>query len=136
MRAILIAEDAPDTREVVRAALARSGHQLYVAADGNEAWELLRCHQPQVAVLDVQMPGRTGLELVQMIRADPELRRTYIILLTGEKLERDVLAGQGAGANRYFIKPFSVQGLTDAVAQGFELADALEPVSREDREGW
>jgi DNA-binding response OmpR family regulator len=132
----VIADDDPDTRALVHAALTRGGYEVHVAEDGDEAWELLKRHRPPVAVLDVQMPGRTGLELIEDIRADADLRTTYILLLTGERLERDVLAGQGAGANRYLIKPFSVAGLTQAVAQGFELGASPDPPSWLERAGW
>ena len=136
MRTVVIADDDPDTRGLVHAALTRSGYDVHVAEDGDEAWELLKRHRPRVAVLDVQMPGRTGLELVGEIRADADLRTTYVLLLTGERLERDVLAGQDAGANRYLIKPFSVAGLTQAVAQGFELGASPDPPSWLERAGW
>ena len=136
MKAVVIADDDSDTRELVSTALIRAGYQVHVAEDGDEAWKLLRRHRPLVAVLDVQMPGRTGLELVAAIRADPDLRGAYVLLLTGERLEWDVVAGQRAGANRYLLKPFSVQGLTEAVAQGFKLAGTPEPPAPGHRAGW
>ena len=136
MKTVVIADDDLDTRELVRAALTRSGYEVHVAEDGDQAWDLLKRHRPPVAVLDVQMPGRTGLELTEEIRADPDLRTTYVLLLTGERLERDVLAGQEAGANRYLIKPFSVAGLTHAVAQGFNLGSSPEPPGWMERAGW
>jgi DNA-binding response OmpR family regulator len=136
VKTVVIADDDQDTRELVRAALTRSGYEVQVAEDGDEAWELLKRYRPRVAVLDVQMPGRTGLELVAAIRADADLRTTYVLLLTGERLERDVLAGQDAGTNRYLIKPFSVAGLTQAVAQGFELGPSREPPAWPERAGW
>src|SRR5262249_33608656 len=126
-----------DTRELVRTALTRSGYEVHAAEDGDEAWELLKRYRPPVAVLDVQMPGRSGLELVTAIRADAELRTTYVLLLTGERLERGVLAGREAGANRSLIKPFSVAGLTQAVAQGFDLGSSPDqPPPWPERAGW
>ncbi|HEY3078439.1 MAG TPA: response regulator [Chloroflexota bacterium] len=122
-----MADDEPVIRELVCTALAREGYRVLAAEDGDEAWALLRRHRPLVAVLDVRMPGRTGVELVEAIRADPDLRGTYVLLFTAERRERDVLAGQNAGANRYLIKPFSVAGLTRAVAQGFDLVEAPSP---------
>jgi DNA-binding response OmpR family regulator len=136
MRTVVIADDDEDTRELVRTALVRSGYDVHVADDGEEAWRLLKLHRPRVAVLDVQMPGQTGLELVAAIRADAALRTTSVLLLTGERLERDVLAGQGAGTDRYLIKPFSIAGLTQAVAQGFDLGRQPEPPAWPERTGW
>jgi CheY-like chemotaxis protein len=122
-RTVLVADDEPVIRELVSTALGRAGYRVLTAEDGDQAWELLRRHRPLVAVLDVRMPGRTGVELVQAIRADPDLRDTYVLLFTAERHQRDVVAGQNAGANRYIIKPFTVAGLTRAVAQGFDLVD-------------
>jgi CheY-like chemotaxis protein len=124
---VLVAEDDDTARELLCTALRRAGHQVLAAADGDEAWELLRRHRPRVAVLDVQMPGRTGLEVVAALRADPELRDTYVLMLTGERREQDLRAGQAAGANRYLLKPFSMLGLTQAVAQGFDMTDTPPP---------
>jgi CheY-like chemotaxis protein len=126
MKTIVIAEDDPVTRELVQVLLTREGYLVHAAADGTAAWELLRRHRPPIAVLDVRMPGRTGLELLAAIRAEPGLRRTYVVMLTAEKQERDVLAGQAAGADRYLIKPFAARTLTAAVAQGFDVAAARE----------
>jgi CheY-like chemotaxis protein len=126
-RTVLVADDEPVIRELVCTALTREGFRVLAAEDGDEAWALLRRHRPPVAVLDVRMPGRTGLELVEAIRADPHLRGTYVLLFTAERREQHVLAGQNAGANRYLIKPFSVAGLIRAVTQGFDLVDAPSP---------
>jgi CheY-like chemotaxis protein len=127
MRTVLIADDELVTRQVVTAALEKAGYRVLTARDGNEAWELLRRHRPPVAVLDRRMPGRTGVELVDAIRDDPELRSTYVVMFTAERREEDVVTGQAAGANRYLLKPFSMKGLVDAVAQGFALADPETP---------
>jgi len=136
MKSVVIADDDEATRGLVSTALSRAGYDVHVAEDGDEAWELLTRHRPPVAVLDVQMPGRTGLELVAAIRADPRLSGAYILLLTGERLERDVVAGQTAGANRYLLKPFSIRGLTEAVAQGFKLVETPEPPRQGPPTGW
>jgi CheY-like chemotaxis protein len=136
MKPVVIADDDEATRGLVSAALSRAGYDVHAAGDGDEAWTLLTLHRPAVAILDVQMPGRTGLELVAAIRADPDLRGAYVLLLTGERLERDVVAGQSAGANRYLLKPFSIRGLTEAVAQGFKLVETSEPPARTQQSGW
>jgi CheY-like chemotaxis protein len=138
MKTIVIAEDDPVTRELVQVLLTREGYLVHAAADGTAAWELLRRHRPPIAVLDVRMPGRTGLEVLAAIRADPELRRTYVLMLTAENQERDVRAGQAAGADRYLIKPFAARTLIAAVAQGLDLAAArqVEPEPPPDRDSW
>jgi DNA-binding response OmpR family regulator len=134
LRSVVIAEDDPVTRELVEVLLTREGYTVHAAPDGIAGWELLRQHRPTVAVLDVRMPGRSGLELLAAIRAEPGVRRTYVVMLTAENQERDVLAGQAAGADRYLIKPFAARTLIAAVAQGFDLAAARQPEAEAPRQ--
>jgi len=67
--------------------------------------------------LDVQMPGRAGLELTYAIRGDPELSRTFVVLLTSKAQQADIQAGLAAGADRYLTKPFSPLELLTVVEQ-------------------
>ncbi|MBI3968962.1 MAG: response regulator, partial [Chloroflexi bacterium] len=87
------------------------------AGDGDEAWQLLQEHRPDLAVLDIQMPGRTGLELTRAIRNDPRLATMPVILLTARARSSDVEAGLAAGANLYLTKPFSPLQLMQAIDQ-------------------
>ena len=107
MATILIADDEPSLRLLVGATIASDEYRVVEAADGDEAWDLLRQHHPAVALLDVSMPGRTGIELVRSIRADPGLAATRIILLTAKAQPSDRAAGLAAGADHYLTKPFS-----------------------------
>jgi len=111
---VLIADDDGSIRLLVRACIGSEGYDVLEAADGDRAWELLRQHGPSVALLDVQMPGRSGLELTRAIRADPGLRPTRVILLTANARPEDVAAGL-AGADLYLTKPFSPLELCGAV---------------------
>ena len=77
------------------------------AGDGEAAWALLLAHHPRVAVLDVQMPGRDGLELTRAIRREPALDGTRVILLTAHAQQGAVRAGRAAGVDVYLTKPFS-----------------------------
>jgi CheY-like chemotaxis protein len=104
---ILIADDEPSLRLLVSATIASDAYRLVEAADGDEAWELIQEHHPTVALLDIQMPGRTGLELTHAIKGDPTLADIRVILLTAQAQQRDVEAGTAAGADRYLTKPFS-----------------------------
>jgi CheY-like chemotaxis protein len=107
VRTVLIADDEASLRLLVSATLASDDYELVEATDGDEAWALLQQHRPEVALLDVQMPGRTGLELTRAIKADPALSHAYVILLTAQAQEADVAAGREAGADQYLTKPFS-----------------------------
>jgi DNA-binding response OmpR family regulator len=104
---VLIADDEPSVRRLVRTTIASDEYDVVEAADGDQAWSLLREHRPNVAVLDVRMPGRSGLDITRAIRADADLARMRVILLTANLGESDVRAGMDAGADVYLTKPFS-----------------------------
>ncbi|HZS24882.1 MAG TPA: response regulator [Gaiellaceae bacterium] len=110
---VLIADDDPDIRMLVRLRLERSGYEVVAASDGAEALALAGEISPDVAILDVTMPGLSGTEVTHALRA-----RSYalpIILLTARAAETDVLLGAEAGADAYVTKPFSPQELESRV---------------------
>ncbi len=121
-RTVLIADDEPNLRLLVNASIASDAYRVVEAEDGDEAWRLLLEHRPAVALLDVQMPGRTGLELARAIKSEPELSSTRVILLTSKAQEADIQAGLAAGADRYLTKPFSPLELLTVVEDALGLA--------------
>jgi CheY-like chemotaxis protein len=104
---VLIADDEPSMRLLVRATIESDQYQVMEASDGDEAWAMIKEHKPSVVLLDVQMPGRTGLEVLAMIRSDPSLAATRVIIVTAKALKADVEVGMAAGADLYLTKPFS-----------------------------
>ena len=94
-------------RLLVRATIESDQYEVLEAGDGEEAWNLIRQHKPSVVLLDVQMPGRTGLEVLALIRSDPSLSATRVIMLTAKALKADMELGITAGADLYLTKPFS-----------------------------
>ncbi len=120
VKTVLIADDQPSLRLLVSATLASEEIDIIEAADGDEAWQLLQQRRPQLALLDVQMPGRTGIDLARAIRADEHLANTRVILLTSKAQQQDVDAGLAAGADRYLTKPFSPLELLEHVEQLLE----------------
>jgi CheY-like chemotaxis protein len=104
---ILIADDHQSLRQIVRVTIASDTYLVLEAADGDEAWEILQTCRPDVALLDIRMPGHDGLALTRAIRADPLLSSVRVILLTGDKEPADIAAGRAAGADYYLTKPFS-----------------------------
>ena len=117
MTTVLIADDEPSLRLLVSATIASDEYEVVEAVDGDEAWGLIRRHRPNVVLLDVQMPGRTGLELARAIRNDPDLSKISVILLTSKAQQADIEAGLAAGADRYLTKPFSPLELLRVVEQ-------------------
>jgi CheY-like chemotaxis protein len=120
MPTVLVADDVPDVRELISMTLSPEPYTVLEATDGNMAWAMIQEHHPEVVVLDVLMPGRTGLELTKAIRDDPALASTYVILLSAAAQPVQILAGLEAGADRYMIKPFSLVEFLDAVLEGME----------------
>ena len=119
---VLIADDEPSLRVLVHATIASDQYLVLEAVDGDEAWQLLLEHKPDLALLDVQMPGRSGLELTRAIRAEPELAHVHVILLTSQAQETDIQAGLTAGADRYLTKPFSPLELLTVVEEALGIA--------------
>jgi CheY-like chemotaxis protein len=114
---VLIADDDPATRRLVYATLASDQYTVVEAADGEEAWRLIREHHPAVAILDWQMPVYSGLELTAVIKGDPQVRDMTVIMLTGRSARADREAGARAQADVYLIKPFLPEELLGAVEQ-------------------
>jgi CheY-like chemotaxis protein len=111
MRKILIADDEQPLRLLVRATLEdESGERRYKiieAADGNEALEMARRERPELILLDIQMPGLSGLEVCKMLKNDPATSDLMIVMLTAKGQQSDRERGLAAGADDYFAKPFS-----------------------------
>jgi sigma-B regulation protein RsbU (phosphoserine phosphatase) len=103
---ILIADDHELSRFKLKTDLEKWGHQVTVAEDGEQAWELFQRHRFAIVVTDWMMPKLDGLELVKMIRASDCADYVYIIMLTAKAEKHDIVAGMGAGADDFLVKPF------------------------------
>ncbi|MEP6752375.1 MAG: response regulator [Candidatus Dormiibacterota bacterium] len=121
MRTVLIADDEPSMRLLVHATIESDDYAVVEASDGAEAWAMVQEHKPSLVLLDVQMPHRTGIEVLRSIRTDPTLSATKVILLTSKAQESDVEAGLIAGADFYLTKPFSPLDLLTRVEEALQL---------------
>jgi CheY-like chemotaxis protein len=121
LRTVLIADDEPSMRLLVHATIESDDYEVVEAADGMEAWAMIQQRKPSLVLLDVQMPGRSGLEVLRSVRADPSLLATRVILLTSKAQEHDVEAGLIAGADFYLTKPFSPLDLLTRVEEALQL---------------
>jgi len=110
---ILVVDDEPNIREVVGLYLRQDGHAVVVAADGEEALRLYRQARPDLVVLDLMLPGLSGLEVCRRIQGE---RRVPLIMLTAKGEEEDRIVGLGVGADDYVVKPFSPRELVARVA--------------------
>jgi DNA-binding response OmpR family regulator len=111
VRTVLVADDDEDILELVSFRLERAGYEVVTARDGAAALATAQERHPDLAVLDVMMPGLNGYEVTQRLRADDATRDIPVILLTARVQEADVNRGFEAGADDYLRKPFSPQEL-------------------------
>jgi len=109
---ILIAEDDPVFRHLLQEILVKWGYDVVVAQDGNEAWQaLMSGDAPHLAILDWLMPGIDGVELCRKIRKELKEPYTYLILLTAQHEDEDLVTGMEAGADDYINKPLNINEL-------------------------
>lgn len=115
MARIVIADDDPDIRELVAFKLRHEGHDITDVGDGAAAVAACVEQTPDLVILDVMMPGMSGLDAAREIRADEKLRTLPIIMLTARAQESDIEQGFQAGADDYVVKPFSPRELASRV---------------------
>jgi DNA-binding response OmpR family regulator len=121
VRIVVIADDESSIRLLVHATIESDDFVVMEASNGAEAWALIQQHKPGLVLLDVQMPGRSGLEVLRLIKADPDLKATRVILLTSKAQETDVEVGLMAGADFYLTKPFSPLDLLTRVEEALQI---------------
>jgi DNA-binding response OmpR family regulator len=114
---ILIVDDEPNIVVSLEFLMKREGYAVCVARDGIEALAAIASERPDLVLLDVMMPGKTGFEVCQAVRADPLLAATKILLLTAKGRETDLAKGMALGANGYMTKPFSTRDLAVRVRE-------------------
>jgi DNA-binding response OmpR family regulator len=112
---VLIADDEPNIVLSLEYMMKREGHEVMVARDGRQALEAIRSERPRLVLLDAMMPGMSGFEVCEAVRADAALRDTLILMLTAKGRETDVARGMGVGADAYVTKPFSTRELAQKV---------------------
>ncbi|HQX58621.1 MAG: response regulator [Rhodoferax sp.] len=112
---ILIVDDEPNILISLEYLMQREGFDVSVARDGLQAIEAIGRDPPDLVLLDVMMPGKTGLEVCQHVRSIDSLRSVIIIMLTAKGRETDVAKGLALGANAYVTKPFSTRALVAQV---------------------
>lgn len=115
MASILIVDDSRMVRHLVRAVLEQGGHSVIEAEDGLEAMEVLTRERFDLAVVDLNMPGMDGLELVRTVRADPVLADLPLLMLTTEGEIGDREAARQAGVSGFLQKPATAQELSRVV---------------------
>ena len=123
---ILVVDDEPQIRRVMRTSLASQGYMVLEARSGEEALETLRSERPDLVLLDINMPGISGLETCKEIRSNSDVP---IIILTVRNTEKDKVRALDAGADDYVVKPFGAEELLARIRAALRRAAVTEPVS-------
>ena len=108
---ILVVDDEPDIVALVAYHLAKAGYRVSTAGSGAEALEASRRERPSLVVLDLMLPGLSGFDVLEQLRADPATATIAVLMLTARREEPDRIRGLSLGADDYLTKPFSPQEL-------------------------
>lgn len=112
---ILIADDEPDILEIISYNLTKEGYEVYTAKDGNEAIDRAKILNPELIILDIMMPKKTGIEVCNILRSQSMFQETLIIFLTALSDENSQIKGLETGADDYVSKPISPKVLISRV---------------------
>lgn len=105
---LLIVDDNPEVRNLLRLTLSFGDYSIHEASNGIDALMLIREWRPDIVLLDIMMPGeKDGLQVCREVKNDEEIKDTYIAMLTARGQKLDMQEGTNAGADAYLIKPFS-----------------------------
>lgn len=112
---VLLIEDEPNICEAIRFILMRDGFTVSVLAEGRDAEAEVRAHRPDVLILDVMLPGRSGYDVLAALRAAPETQALPVLMLTARGQTRDRAEAERVGATGFMTKPFSNAEILAAV---------------------
>jgi len=104
---VIVVEDEPNIAESLNFILQRAGYEVKWVNDGNDAVFEVQNSHPDVVVLDVMLPNRSGLDILRDIRAAPAISQTPVLMLSAKGQSKDVEIAIETGANHYMVKPFS-----------------------------
>jgi CheY-like chemotaxis protein len=117
---ILVADDNQDSVGLIKAMLEASGHTVHTAYNGTDAIQLARAQQPDVAILDLGMPGMSGNDVAKAIRLEPWGGDPLLIALTGWGTAEDKLETSWAGFDEHLTKPVSIHRIEQLIAEELE----------------
>jgi two-component system cell cycle response regulator DivK len=124
MKRILIVEDKPNSRELLRTVLEQQGYEIMEAGDGDEALALVRQQSPDLVLMDLQIPARNGYDVLQEIRKDVKLAHMPVVAITANAMPGDREKVLAAGFTGYIAKPVALAHLRSEVNR------VLEPESK------
>ena len=112
---VLLIEDEPNIIEAISFILSRDGWDVKTHSNGHDAMDAVRTRRPDLVILDVMLPGKSGFDILQEIRADSELAATPVLMLTARGQVKDRELAEKSGVSRYMTKPFENADVLEAV---------------------
>ncbi|MGH2931210.1 MAG: response regulator, partial [Solirubrobacteraceae bacterium] len=107
MARILIVDDEESIRDLIKEVLSSGPHEFHLAADGAQAFEVMRKKAVDLAIIDRNMPGMTGIEVVQLMRQNPKFAAIKVLMCTGASVTKEIDEAFAAGADDYVLKPLN-----------------------------
>ena len=117
MASILIVDDEESIRDLIKEVLSPDKHDVHLAADGAQAFEIIRKKRIDLAIVDRNMPGMTGIEVVQLIRQNPKTAAMKVLMCTGASVTKEIDEAFNAGADDYVLKPLNFGQLLAKIAK-------------------
>ena len=117
MKKILIVDDEPNIVMTLEYTFKKSNYEVFIARDGQEAFDILKSNFPDVIILDIMMPMVDGFATLEQIRKDANLQHTKVMFLSAKNKESDVEKGLALGADAYMTKPFSIKKVVEKVEE-------------------
>lgn len=118
---ILLVDDDMDTLRLVGLMLQRQGYEVRAASNGPQALSMAQIDQPDLILLDIMMPGMSGHEICEKIKDDPEMKKTYIIMVSARTQQEDRMQAASVGADEYVTKPYDVRLIRERVQKVLEI---------------
>ncbi|SFT90652.1 Response regulator receiver domain-containing protein [Lishizhenia tianjinensis] len=116
-RKIVIVDDEPNIVMSLEYAFKKKGFQVFIARDGEEAYETISREVPDAVILDIMMPKVDGFQTLERIKANPDLKNCSVVFLSAKNKESDIAKGLELGADKYLVKPFSVKKVISEVQE-------------------
>jgi DNA-binding response OmpR family regulator len=122
-KTIIVVEDEPDTAEMFAEMMRLNGYQVIKSYGGETAVSLIASEKPDAVVLDIMMPDLSGLEVLRILRNDPDLASIPVIVVSAKSLTSDIKHGMDAGASVYLAKPVAFMDLVAAVENAIRISE-------------
>ena len=133
---ILIVDDDPQVHKMLGTVLIPKNYEIDSALDPKRAWEKIKSSPPDLVILDIMMPGMSGIELCQKIRSEKTTKKPLVLMLSAKDSQHDRLTGLKYGADDYVTKPFDAGELIARVDTHLRIKELYEALQERNRQPW